>query len=331
MRFMRFILQRLKGVLKSSQYVQNLLYDAENKEEFSDLYEHEKMLADSVRVNSYYEAIRRYVKPGDVVVDLGTGSGILALMAAQQKPKKIYAIDHSDFIRVAEKIADHNHIEGIVFERVNSREFRPTEKADVMLHEQIGDLLLEENMVENLLDLKKRVLKETGKILPGKFELFLEPVCLKDNRRIPFLWENSFYGIEYAFLRNDDDLDRYKSRRYDRRFIPNGSVDYFLCEPAAILSFDLNHLTDSNDIPSTIGTSKKTIRPGMMDGLCLFFRVIFDDEISFDTSPLHDAMHWGVMLFRTERRTYDRGDEVSYRLTMDDVTESKTWSVSVRD
>ena len=89
--------------VKSNASLFSLVYDLANAGEFSDLFEHEKMLADSVRVDTYAEAIRRQIRPGHVVVDLGTGSGVLAMLAARQGAK-VYAIDHSDFIGVAEKI-----------------------------------------------------------------------------------------------------------------------------------------------------------------------------------------------------------------------------------
>ncbi len=117
------------------------------------------MLADTVRNKSYHDAIKRYIKPGDVVVDLGTGTGILSFYAAEQKPKRIYAIDHSDIIKVARRIAEHNNISNIEFVQTNSRDFAPPENVDIILQEQMGDNLFNENMVQDVLDLKDRLLK----------------------------------------------------------------------------------------------------------------------------------------------------------------------------
>jgi protein arginine N-methyltransferase 1 len=142
-KLLRLLLQGLKKLLKSSKAFRAL----SNADEFSDLYEHEKMLADAIRMNCYRDAIKRYVRPEDVIVDLGTGTGILSFFAAQQKPKKIYAIDHSDFINVARRIAEHNNINNIQFVKTNSRNFTPSEKIDVILHEQIDDNLFDENMI----------------------------------------------------------------------------------------------------------------------------------------------------------------------------------------
>jgi protein arginine N-methyltransferase 1 len=289
------------------------------------------MLADTIRVNSYHYAIKRYIRQGEVVVDLGTGTGILSFFAAQQKPKKIYAIDHSDFIKVARRIAAHNNINNIQFEQTNSRNFKPNEMIDVILHEQIGDNLYNENMIENILDLKDRMLKKSGRILPSKFELFLEPISLRKEYKIPFIWENKIDDIDYGFLKNSDDIEKYKPVDYMIKWLEVPALDYFLCEPKAIYSFDINELKDKNDIKKVIETSKKVVHSGTMDGLCFYFRVIFDDEINFDTSPLHTKTHWGNRLFRIESRSYDIGENIAYKLTMADILKVEKWSVSIKN
>jgi protein arginine N-methyltransferase 1 len=316
-------------LLKASRVVQSVLYDTRNAAEFSNLFEHEKMLADVVRVTSYRRAIQRYIKPGEVVVDLGTGTGILSFFAAQQKPDKIYAIDHSNFIEVARKIAEYNQIDKVHFVKTNSRNFMAKEKVDVILHEQIGDHLFDENMIENVLDLKHRMLKKSGRILPGKFAIFLEPVSLKDNYRVPFLWENKFDGIDFGFLRRLDDINTYKLADYTMDWLKPSALNFFLCEPKAVLSFDLNKLKDQDDLPKATKITKKVATPGEMNGLCFYFMVIFDDEIYFDTSPVHPNTHWGNRLFRVERKHFGVGDEISYSFNMGDIVDVRTWSVAI--
>jgi len=307
------------------------MINIKNAKAFSDLYEHEKMLADMVRVSNYYKAIKRYIKEGDVVIDLGTGTGILSFFSAQQKPSKIYAIDHSNFIDVAKIIAEHNDMTNVQFVRINSRNFTSKEKVDVILHEQMGDNLFDENMIENILDLKQRLLKSTGRIMPGKFEVFLEPVCIKKDYKVPFLWENHINGVDFDFIKNMSLIDKYKSADYTIKWLENSAFDYFMCDPKPILSFDLNYLKSKNDIPKIINISKKVIYSGMMDGLCFYFRVIFDEEINFGTSPLHTNTHWGNRLFRLESRHIEIGEDISYKLIMKDTLNIKTWSVTIND
>jgi protein arginine N-methyltransferase 1 len=75
----------------SSQTLSSLFYDYDNVGEFSDQFEHETMLPDFVRVDTYASALRRHIKVGDVVIDHGAGMGILAILAARQHAT-VYAI-----------------------------------------------------------------------------------------------------------------------------------------------------------------------------------------------------------------------------------------------
>ena len=99
----RTILRKIVGVLQLAQEwilaSESLLYDVENGSQFSDLRHHEKMLADGLRVTAYAAGIRRHIKANDVVVDVGTGTGILAMLAAK-RGARVYAIDHSDIIDI---------------------------------------------------------------------------------------------------------------------------------------------------------------------------------------------------------------------------------------
>ena len=317
-----------KAAVKSNTTVANLLYDFSNVEEFSDLSSHERMLADSVRVDTYAEGIRRHIKPGDVVVDLGTGTGILAILAARQGAK-VYAIDHSNFISVAAQVAKDNGVDTINFIHVHSKDFVCPEQVDILLHEQMADCLFDENMVENLIDFKQRCLKDTGKVLPGRFELFLEPIALKASARIPFIWELCVQDINYEVMRNLPELEAYKKKTYGFSYIERSSFDFFLSTPQPIIQIDLNRMTSAEEIPTHFKVTRKVVRPGKMAGLCVFFRVLFDDETQFSTRPDQPRTHWGTRVFRTLENEYAADDTVAYTLTMGSIKDPKTWSASV--
>ena len=325
------LIKLMKKTVASSPRLRVLLYDLRNREEFTDLCEHEKMLADSVRINTYKRAIEKHVGAEDMVLDLGTGTGILSFFAAGQKPEKIYAIDHSEFITIAEAIAKKNKFENIEFVKTNSRNFNPDVKFDIIIHEQIGDYLFNENMIQNLLDLRHRLLKPSGRIIPGKFELFLEPACLKEPFNIPFIWENQVHGVDFSFLENYyEELEQHKPADYRQEWIEADAVNHFLCEAKPILEFDLNELGSEKEIPRSMEISKQIVTPGSFDGMCLFFKVVFDEEIHFDTSPLTTHTHWGNCFFRIESRKCQGGESVKYKLNMPDLLDIKTWSVSIK-
>lgn len=328
--FRRFLLLGIQ-FLKSRKWIAKTLYSLQNAKDFSDLQEHEIMVADTIRVDSYHQAIKRYVKPGDIVLDLGTGTGILSLFAAQQNPEKIYAIDHSEFIEVAKKIAILNNIDKIEFIKESSFFFNPIENVDVILHEQVGDDLFEEDMLENILDLKERILKKDGIILPGKFELYIEPVSLKETYRVPFIWEQHLHGIDFRRLKNDPIIQPYKLKDYGFTNIPPHSINALLANPEPILAFDMNAEDFRADFPTSLTQTKKIVRRGRMDGLCLYFRIVFDDEIAIDTLPMETSTHWKNRLFRTESRQVEPGQELPFTLFMKNLARPETWSIALHN
>ena len=72
------------------------------------------MLLDRVRVDAYARAIAATVRPGDVVVDLGTGSGVLAMLAARAGARRVYAVERTGAIALARALIAHNRLADVV-------------------------------------------------------------------------------------------------------------------------------------------------------------------------------------------------------------------------
>lgn len=313
---------------KASPRATAYVYDLINRRVFTDLYWHERMLADKVRIEAYQKGIQATIKPGDVVIDLGTGSGILAFMAARSGAKHVYAIDHSDFIEIAREIAARNGFENITFVSQNSRDFVPPEPADILLHEQLGHAIFGENMVMNLLDLKRRALKPTGRIIPGAFELFIEPVSLKDEYRIPAIWEMDHLGLKLEFLRDYPPLQKYMGRNHRIRQVKNFEVEQLLCDPAPLFSFDMNDISSEDDIRRRYELSRPLVKSGVLDGFCVYFRGSFDAATSFETAPSCRQTNWDNLLIRTPKRQCRAGDQLNYSLELGDLEKPRTWEIT---
>jgi len=70
------------------------------------------MLEDHKRTGAYYNAVienKRLFKD-KVVLDVGTGSGILAIFSAMAGAKKVYAVEATDMAKNARKLVDHNKV-----------------------------------------------------------------------------------------------------------------------------------------------------------------------------------------------------------------------------
>jgi predicted RNA methylase len=71
---------------------------------------HEEMIRDKARTEAYKKAIEqnKHLFKDKTVLDIGTGTGILSLFAAQCGAKKVYAVDNADIAYFAMDIAKKN-------------------------------------------------------------------------------------------------------------------------------------------------------------------------------------------------------------------------------
>jgi len=319
----------LKNTAKKSPTMRRIAYNVFNASHFSNLFEHEQLLADAVRCDAYAAAITKHIKPGATVVDVGTGTGFLAMLAARIEGTHVYAIDHSNLIELAERVALANGFENITFVKANSRSFQPDEKIDVILHEQIGDDLFDENMVDNLLDLKKRVLKPGGRILPARFQLFVEPVIMDADFDIPFIGELNTHGLDFSLLEKEASGMGMIPDDYRLRFLGADAFKQPVAQVQPALDFDLNEMNSADEIPATIDLSRTAVRAGRMSGFGIWFNCIFDGDNAFDTSPFSRHTHWAYRLYRTPAVECKVGDQINYRLKMPDIRRALTWSIAL--
>ncbi|MDO8527317.1 MAG: 50S ribosomal protein L11 methyltransferase [Deltaproteobacteria bacterium] len=139
---------------------------------------HAKMVFDMERSIPLLKAIAKKVRPGDVVVDVGCGLGLLSFAAVQAGAKRVYAIDvDSEALAFAMWQARELGMEKqIVFLEDHSLNVDLMEKADVLIQETVGALAFDENFLLTLLDAKKRFLKPKGRIIPEVLSLIGAPV-----------------------------------------------------------------------------------------------------------------------------------------------------------
>jgi protein arginine N-methyltransferase 1 len=258
-------------------------------------------------------------------VDVGTGTGVMAFFAAAKSPRKIYAIDHSKrMLEYARAAAEANGIANVTFVESLSHRFCPVEPIDVIVQEQMGIALFDEGMVEAILDLRDRCLKPGGHILPAKFEFYLEPVQLVEQERIPLIQELRTHGLRFP-----PSPIAPKSAHYFREIYPR-DVEFLLCDPESVFAFDLTTLT-LEKVPSRLTVSKPIVRHGQLDGICMYFKAAFDDDISFSTGPQAPKTHWPMLLRRTPARRYDVGQTFSMQVEAPDLCEYLDWTWQIDD
>ncbi|KAE9584768.1 putative methyltransferase transcription factor C2H2 family [Lupinus albus] len=171
---------------------------------------HREMLSDKVRMDAYGQAILKNpsLLNGAVVMDVGCGTGILSLFAAQGGASRVIAVEASSkMAAVASQVAKdnvlwlsksksgHSGLQKGVIEVVNSMveeidknvELQP-HSVDVLLSEWMGYCLLYESMLGSVLYARDRWLKPGGAILPDTATIFVAGFG-KGGTSLPF-WQN---------------------------------------------------------------------------------------------------------------------------------------------
>ncbi len=181
-------------------------------------------------------------------------------------------------------------------------------------------------------DLRDRILKAGGKILPNRFEVFLEPVQLKEEFRVPFIYEMKLHGISFESLKNGEETTspNRKLLTSDKwRFIRPFEVERLICEPRPIMRFDLETMSQEYQ-PTRIEYQNVAIGEGRVDGLLLYFNAIFDEEFAIETTPMNLETNWLPSLLRLEHQDVEPGMLVKYDLEIDDVRDYQAWRLQWR-
>jgi protein arginine N-methyltransferase 7 len=133
---------------------------------------HFRMLRDERRNCAFDDALRRAVRPGMRVLDIGSGSGLLAMMAARAGAGSVASCEMNPAVaHVAQDIVALNGLdERISVIATKSTELDPEEiggPADLIVAEIVSNDLLGEGVLPVMEDAVRRLLKPGGTIVPA--------------------------------------------------------------------------------------------------------------------------------------------------------------------
>src|SRR5690349_13629207 len=128
-----------------------------------------QMLADAPRMDAYGAALRHVIRPDSVVMDLGCGPGVFALLACKLGARRVYAVEPDNVIGLAREAAVANGFaDRIEFFEKLSTEITVPEPADIIVSDLRGVLPWFQQNIPSIIDARKRLLARGGVLIPHR-------------------------------------------------------------------------------------------------------------------------------------------------------------------
>lgn len=142
------------------------------------IYMHRQLLSEKLRLQFYKKIIDETVQ-NKTVIDLGTGSGILAMLAAKAGAAHVYALEVNEFMyELAKKHVRQNKLQNqitVIHFKTGRATLKQIPKVDVIVQEIFGKDPLQENVAEALRQMKPFAHSRTV-FLPESFTYAFRPI-----------------------------------------------------------------------------------------------------------------------------------------------------------
>jgi len=268
---------------------------------------HRPMMLDGRRNRAYARAIERAVRPGMLVLEIGCGAGLLAMIAARAGARVITCEGNPMVAAAAEEIVRRNGLSDRirVIAKLSNKLTIPEdlpEPADLVIHEIFGAQLFDEGVTASLTDARKRLLKPGAPSIPGQARV--RCALLRDVRERETRTLENVEGF---------DLSLFECLQPRRQWLRKRDLsDQEVCSDFA------SGLQMDYDRQPPFGPASETIslisHGGRVDALAQWISIDLGAGDVYENPPGEDGekSHWGVLVHQfptpIETRAGDRID-----------------------
>ena len=280
-----------------------------------------KMIADAPRMKAYVSALRQAVTRESVVIDIGSGPGLFALLACQMGARRVYAIEPDNVIEVARQAAIANGYADrlICIQDVSTRVSLP-EQADVIISDLHGILPWFQQHLPSIADARRRLLKPGGILIPQREIVWAAPAEAPEYySQLVGPWNDNQYGLDLSSA---------------RRFVTNTwrklrvTPEQLVGQPAQWCVLDYTTLEE----PDSHGEVSWTIAQARTaHGFAMWFDSELIDGIGFSNRPAEAELIYGKAFFPFSHPIQlVPGDEITLTISADMVGDDYVWRWTTR-
>lgn len=277
--------------------------------QYSALFSHRLIVRDSTRTEAFRRAIEACVRPGDVVLDVGAGSGILSLFAARAGARRVYAVEQTPVARLARRLAHLNgaadviHVMEAPIEAVSL-----PEQVDVLVSEWLGSIGVDENLLAPVLLARDRWLKPGGALVPSRVTAWAAPAHVPIRPDVAFFRARP-YGLDLTPLAEPS---LHELLCYRRRIVPGNLV----ASPQKMWTSRVAGVgAEHAALPARASLKFAIPQRAAVNCLVAWFSAELAPGISLTNAPGAPDTHWGQLLLPLEREQHvEPGDAVSVRI-----------------
>ncbi|MEA2164522.1 MAG: type protein arginine methyltransferase [Thermoanaerobaculia bacterium] len=231
---------------------------------------HRELLLDEIRLNAYRDAIRKVVTPESVVLDIGTGSGILAFFACEAGARRVFAVENQHSADLAIFLTKSLGLrDRMTVLHDHSTKVKLPELADTLVTETLGAFGFEEHILSSVIDARRRLLRPGAAIIPQRVELYVVPVEVPQlfDRHIAW-WQQKPYGF---------DLSPLATFASNVIYVSNIETTAFLADPDRVIACDLATI-ESADVSGEVEFA--AARSGTLHGFAGWFRATLAEGVA---------------------------------------------------
>jgi tetratricopeptide (TPR) repeat protein len=252
---------------------------------------HLSMMKDKTRNKAYLDALKLAIDENDCVLEIGTGSGLLSMMAAEIGAKNIVTCESSKTIATVAKEIIHKNGFGREISVINKKSTELIvgkdlpRKADLVISEILSAEFVGEGVRSTILDANKRLLNDNGKMIPESGDI-----------RIALLGSSAEIRDKVSVGNvNGFDLSSFNSISGRKFSINLNEKPVLLSSPKDAFKIDLY------DVRKVEKEEKNVCLKANESGLCLgvvqWLRVQLFKDIEYENNPVEIASHWPTPIY----------------------------------